>query len=180
MKTSSKIFSVIFLLSILFVNQYAKAQTVSNNPWRLGFGVEGGIPTGDLNGYSHFELGGTARLQYDLTRNFSLMLTSGFYNFFSHEQATINGTVYPAVSDNLGLVPVKAGAKIFFAGNLYADGEVGAGFETSATKNTKLILSPGIGWANHQWDIGLRYENFSGQANNYGTVALRLAYGFNL
>lgn len=55
MKTSFKIFSVIFLLSILFVDQRAKAQTAADKSWRLGFGVEDGIPTGDLNGYAHFE-----------------------------------------------------------------------------------------------------------------------------
>ena len=41
-------------------------------------------------------------------------------------------------------------------------------------------MAPGLGWANQKWDVGVRYEDFSGQGNNYGLVGLRLAYGFEL
>ena len=71
--------------------------------------------------------------------------------------------------------------KYFATSNIYFSGEVGAGFETSYADNTKLILSPGIGYANVKGlDVGLRYENFSGQGDNYGLVGLRIAYGFKL
>ena len=90
------------------------------------------------------------------------------------------------------MIPVKAGVKAFFAPNVYVSGEVGAGFEMSAfgdysgdqtpglEKDTKLILSPGVGYATKSWDVGVRYENYSGQGNNYGLVGLRIAYGFGL
>jgi len=93
---------------------------------------------------------------------------------------------------SLGIVPLKAGIKAFFTNNVYFGAEVGAGFETSVgglysgessdgyKKDTKLIVSPALGWANNNWDVGVRYENFSGQSNNYGLVALRLAYGFGV
>jgi len=75
---------------------------------------------------------------------------------------------------------VKVGAKFFFNSPIYFGAEAGAGFETNYAKNTKLLLSPGLGWANKNWDVGVRYESLSGQSDNYGTVALRLAYGFSL
>src|ERR1700760_3827439 len=75
----------------IFIGSSAKAQTTpatspSPNPWRLGFGIEGGIPTGDLHPQSGFELGGSARLQYDVTSDVSFTLTSGYTSFFIKDQ----------------------------------------------------------------------------------------------
>lgn len=175
MKKSTKWIASAFAAVALLFASNVKAQT--SNPgdtWRLGVGVEAGLPTGDLNSFSNFELGGTARLQYDTKSNISYMLTSGYYNVFAK---SFNG-VTPSAQ---GIVPVKLGMKYFATSNIYFSGEVGAGFETSYADNTKLILSPGIGYANVKGlDVGLRYENFSGQGDNYGLVGLRIAYGFKL
>ena len=83
-------------------------------------------------------------------------------------------------ANDIGIVPLKAGIKAFFSQNGYFGAEAGAGFETNSGGDTKLILSPTLGWANQTWDVGVRYENFSGQNNNYGLVGLRVAYGFKL
>jgi hypothetical protein len=81
----------------------------------------------------------------------------------------------------LDIIPVKVGLKAFIANNIYLTGEVGAGFEVEDGGGpVKLILSPGIGYASKHWDAGAKYENFSGGNNSYGTVGLRVAYGFGL
>jgi hypothetical protein len=141
----------------------------------LGIGLEVGAPTGNMHDYSNFELGGTVRLQYDAGPNFAWTLTSGYYNMFGK---TIPGT--DTKYEHLGIVPLKAGFKAFFASNLYFGAEAGAGFETISGGSTKLILSPTLGFANKTWDVGVRYENFSGQSNNYGLAGLRVAYAFPL
>jgi len=176
MKNSTKWIATVATAAAIFFSVNVKAQTTDKSAWRLGFGVEGGIPTGAIHDYSKFELGGTARLQYGIAKDVALTLTSGYYNFFADQNAKDIG------GKSIGLVPVKVGVKAFFTDNVYFGAEAGAGFETSSqyVKNTKLILSPGLGWANKSWDVGVRYENFSGQNDSYGTVALRLAYGFSL
>ncbi|WP_426667645.1 hypothetical protein ACPPVU_16605 [Mucilaginibacter sp. McL0603] len=188
MKNTKKMIAIaVAALAILFTTN-AKAQTTPPSAWRLGIGIEGGIPTGNAHDISNFELGGTARLQYDASKNVALMLTSGYYNFFGKSIPDLGGIKYKS----LGMIPVKAGVKAFFAPNVYVSGEAGAGFETSAfgdfsgdrtaglEKDTKLILSPGVGYACKSWDVGVRYENYSGQGNSYGLVGLRIAYGFGL
>jgi len=181
MKKVSNLLAAAALAAAIFFGSSAKAQTTTTttttdpSPWRLGFGIEGGIPTGGINDFSKFELGGTARLQYDLTKSVDLTLTSGYYSFTADQAAK------DANNTALGVIPVKVGAKFFFAQNIYFGAEAGAGFETNTqSKNTKLILSPGLGWADEHWDVGVRYENLSGQGDSFGTVALRLAYGFDL
>jgi len=154
--------------------QTTPATSANPNPWRLGFGIEGGIPTGDAHPSSGFELGGSARLQYDLTSSVALTLTSGYTNFFIKDQYRDGGP------SNIGIVPAKLGIKWFFVPGIYLAGEAGAGFETNTGGNTKLILSPAVGWANKHWDLGVNYTNYSGQSDNFGSVGLRLAYGFGL
>ncbi len=182
MKKSSKLVAAALIAGALFIGNNVKAQsTTPANPWRLGIGIEGGAPTGAAHTISNVDVGGTLRLQYDESSSFAWTLTSGFYSFLGKEQPAPASTNY----NSLGIIPVKAGIKAFYASNLYFGAEAGAGFETHNGSNTtgsvtKLILSPALGWASKSWDVGVRYENFSGQSNNFGFVNLRLAYGFGL
>ena len=158
-------------------NVNAQSTTSSDSKLRFGIGLEAGAPTGDAHTGSNFALGGTARLQYGADEGLAWTLTSGYYNFFA-KSYTVGGTTFKG--NDAGIVPVKLGVKGFFAQNLYFGAEAGAGFETASGGNTKLILAPGLGFANQTWDVSARYENFSGQSNNYGLVGLRIAYGFKL
>lgn len=178
MKNTTKWIAPVVTAAALFFSLNVKAQTTpasTPSPWRLGVGLEAGIPTGNANNISNFELGGTLRLQYDASSNFAWTLTSGYYNMFGKDIPGTN-TSY----SSLGIVPLKLGIKAFFAPNFYFGAEAGAGFETVSNGNTKLILSPALGWANKTWDIGARYENFSGQGNSFGLAGLRVAYAFGL
>ena len=187
MKKVTKLMAIAGAAIAIFFASNVKAQTVDKSAWRLGIGVEGGLPTGSIhNGYG-WDLGGTARLQYGIDKNVAVMLTSGYYNLFGKTLPSVSvvsgGTVITTEGGkvpNAGIVPVKAGAKVFFNSPIYVSGEAGAGFETSSGGSTRLLLSPGLGWANHSWDIGARYENFSGGGANYGLVNLRVAYGLTL
>jgi len=187
MKKVTKLMAIAGAAIAIFFASNVKAQTVDKSAWRLGIGIEGGLPTGDLHTTQGWDLGGTARLQYGIDKNVAVMLTSGYYNLFGKNFTTT--IIDPATSTvitsttkapNFGIIPVKAGAKVFFNSPIYVSGEAGAGFETVEGGKTRLLLSPGLGWANHSWDVGARYENFSGGGVNYGLINLRVAYGFTL
>jgi hypothetical protein len=179
MKNSTKLITTaVAAVAIFFGTQQANAQSKDASPWRFGIGLEAGAPTGSAHDGSNFELGGTARLQYGADKGLAWTLTSGYYNFFGKEIGAVGGTTIKTSS--AGIVPVKAGLKAYFADNIYFGAEAGAGFETVSNGNTKLILSPGLGYSSSKWDVGVRYENFSGQGNDYGMVGARIAYGFGL
>lgn len=177
MKNTTKWIASVATAAAVFFAGNVMAQTTTPNPWRFGIGIEAGAPTGNAHDISNFELGGTARLQYDASDHFAWTLTSGYYNMFGKDVDVAGTTVK---TESLGIVPVKLGIKAFFAPTWYFGAEAGAGFETISGGNTKLILSPALGYANKTWDVGARYENFSGQGNNYGLVDLRVAYAFGL
>ena len=174
MKTSIKLMAAAVTAVVVLFGTNVKAQTKDSSPWRLGIGLETGIPTGNANTISNFELGGTARLQYGVDKGLAYTLTSGYYNMFVKQPYKNLG------ANDLGIIPLKAGIKAYFAPNIYFGAEAGAAFETNKGGNTKLDLSPGIGYSTKLVDVGVRYENFSGQGNNYGLIGLRIAYGFGL
>ena len=169
MKTTLKIKMLsVFAIALLFANNLQAQEAKSfEQGFRLGIGLNGGIPT-DNDDYD-WSLGGDVRLQYDLSQKTSLTLTTGFTNLF----------VDPNVND-LGFIPAKLGFKAFIAGDkFYVLGEVGGGFAvTNGYDQNTYIWSPGIGYATEKIDVSLRYEKYT----DYDTdqIALRIAYGFKL
>jgi hypothetical protein len=194
MKTITKLMAAALCVSAIFCGKNASAQMTpaapamntmsSSSSWRFGIGVETGMPTGNLSKIASWDVGGTARLQYDVDNSWAITLTSGYYNFFAGKN--MNTTTqfgpdyYGTNTHDMGLIPVKAGLKAYWGNGMYFTAEGGVGFETKYDEDKKLILSPGLGWSGKCVDVGLRYENFSGQSNNYGLVNVRIAYGFAL
>jgi hypothetical protein len=180
MKKATKIATWVFTVALLFTGVNSFAQSTPKSKFRFGVGLETLVPTGDLHTYSsNFGLGITPRLQYGITDRLALTFTSGYYHFFPR---TVHNPGLPDVNTGeTGIVPVKLGLKAFINKNIYFGAEIGAGFEVNdGGGNTKLLTSAGVGYASKKWDVGIRYENFSGQTFNYGTIGLRVAYGFGL
>ena len=183
MKTTGKIkFVLVLAISMLFATnsnaQETQAATNYDQGFRLGFGLNAGYA---LQNPYKLALGADARLQYDLSKRYSITLTTGFTNLF----------VSKADGSDIGFIPAKAGFKAFvWNDQFYVMGEAGAAFAVTNDYNkTSLLLAPSIGYATKYVDISLRYEHYNDFAklNNNGTlgkgvgqVGFRLAYGFKL
>lgn len=183
MKTTAKIkMALLFALALLFANNTNAQQTneIKNydQGFKMGFGISGGYAFADPY---KLALGADARLQYDLTKRYSLTLTTGFTNLFVSESD----------GSDLGFIPAKAGFKAFvWNDEFYVMGEAGAAFAVTNDYNkTSLLLAPSIGYATKYIDISLRYEHYSDfpKMNNNGSIGkgvgqlgVRLAYGFDL
>jgi hypothetical protein len=176
MKTITKLMTITVAAFALLYSANASAQTTKPGGWSFSIGIEPGIPTGNATDISSFEIGGTGRLEYNASANVAVMATVGFYDFMG-KTSTLDANVKYT---SLEMVPAKLGVKYYIASMFYIDGEAGFGFDTNYENHVKLILSPGIGYASNMWDIGVRYENYSGQNNSFGLLGLRAAYSFAL
>lgn len=171
----------IAILALLLVGTTkAMAQDIPNDSYeqkfKLGIGASVGYPFDDPY---DLNVGGDVRLQYDLSKQYSLTATTGFNNLFIKD------------AHDLGYIPAKLGFKAFvLKDKFYLMGEAGAAFAVTNKFNDKsLLLSPSIGYATKYIDISVRYEylpDFPTLDNNnnldkgLGQVSLRLAYGFQL
>lgn len=193
MKISAKIKMVLVVaISAMFANN-AQAQEVKevknyDQGFRLGVGLNAGYSTNDPY---KLALGADVRGQYDLSKRYSLTLTTGYTNLFVSKADTFPGQTE---GKDLGIIPAKAGFKAFvWNDEFYVMGEAGAAFAVSNVDNTRdktsLLLSPSIGYATKYIDISLNYTHYNhfDRLNNNGTlgkgvgqVGVRLAYGFQL
>lgn len=97
-----KITKILAILCVFYYSNNVSAQqdaTKYERNFKLGVGVNGGVPFNDP--YS-FNVGADARLQYNISKNYSITLTTGYNNLFLKD----NG-------GNLGYVPIKVGYKTF-------------------------------------------------------------------
>jgi hypothetical protein len=138
MKITEKIkFVLLLAISMMFANnlaaQDAKTATNYDQGFRLGIGANVGYAV--HNPYK-LSLGADARLRYDLSKRYSVTLTTGFTNLF----------VDKAKGSDLGFIPAKAGFKAFvWNDQFYIMGEAGAAFAvTNGYHKTSLLLAPSI------------------------------------
>ena len=180
MKMTEKIkILFVFVIAIMFAgNANAQETAKYDQGFRLGFGANAGY---SIDAPYKLALGAHARVQYDLSKRYSLTLTTGFTNLF----------VSKADGSDLGFIPAKAGFKAFvWNDQFYVMGEAGAAFAiTNGYNKTSLLVSPTIGYATKYIDLSVHYEHYSdfAKVNNNGSVGkgvgqvgVRLAYGFAL
>lgn len=180
MKMTGKIkILFVFVIAIMFAgNANAQETAKYDQGFRLGFGANAGY---SIDAPYKLALGADARVQYDLSKRYSLTLTTGFTNLF----------VSKADGSDLGFIPAKAGFKAFIWNDqFYVMGEAGAAFAiTNGYNKTSLLVSPTIGYATKYIDLSVHYEHYSdfAKVNNNGSVGkgvgqvgVRLAYGFAL
>lgn len=185
-KLIMKITTTIKMLFILAISLFSASTLVAQETttpenydqgFKLGIGISAGTVFQDPY---DFALAADARLQYDLSKRYSITLTSGFSNLF------VSGD-----NNDLGFIPVKAGFKAFvWNDQFYVMGEIGGAIAvTNNYDKTSLLLAPSIGYASKYIDISLRYEHYKDfpTLNNNGTLGqgvgqlgIRVAYGFKL
>src|ERR1700739_38133 len=105
MKKFTKLMAATLGMLAIFFTANAQSQTSTTtqpSPWRLGIGLEAGIPTGNATDISNFLVGGTLRLEYGASKDFAVMLTAGYYDMLGKTVAN-SSVKYPSLT----MVPVK-------------------------------------------------------------------------
>lgn len=169
-----------FIITICFLflanNSFSQENTEKyDRNFKLGVGVNTGYP---FNDPYNFNLGADARLQYNISKTYSISFTTGFNNLFVED-----GT-------DFSYIPIKVGYKSFiFSNGVYVMGEIGAALSVTDEYNqNSMLFAPSLGFATKYVDISVRYEflkDFPAVRDDVvdkglGQIMLRLAYGFDL
>jgi len=189
MKNSIKI-SAIALTFLSFGSLDSSAQTAAKSTTygsdiRLSIGADAGIPVGSLKERYDWNLGGSVQADFPILKDeLYATINAGYNNFFAKNSSN---------SDDLHLIPVKAGLKYFPVKCFYVQGEAGASFLTNkkgigADKSAAFVYAPQVGalfntGGKNYIDAGFRFEGNTkfyngGKTKNF--LGLRVAYAFNL
>jgi hypothetical protein len=174
-----KIFTRIIVSSFfVLVSIYTMAQKETKT-FSAGFGLEAGVPTGNLSNVYSFSGGLTVRGSYHVGQGF-VTLTTGVIGYAPKTAV--------GVPKKAGLeIPVRAGYKYIIQHHFFVMGELGyASFKSYYGQNGNIVQSsstgsfigaPSVGYQWNAFELSLRYGiNFTN--SNGGDVALRIGFNF--
>ena len=178
------------LVSYTLASKAQDATTHKDNPqeWRISVGPDAGVPVGQFSNAYNWNFGGSAQVDIPILHKLYVTVNAGYEDFFvKKNQADVT-------QRNLQLVPVKAGFKWFFVGNLlYVQGQAGVAFvgnksDLDADNSAIFDYAPQVGVLlklapKNYLDLGVRFEGMApiykdGSYNNF--LGLRAAYAFGL
>lgn len=158
----------------------ASAQKMKKK-WSIGFGLEAGLPAGDMKDAYSFAGGITLRFSYHLGPGFATF-TTGSLGWFPK-----------SLSDGQDMkagiqIPVKAGYKFIYKDHFFVMAEVGYnsfkfyGLDNNgdlvSRSNSGFVFAPCIGVQFNSLELGLRYESFSLTGGNGSFLGIRLGFNF--
>jgi hypothetical protein len=176
-----KLMFIVLAIAIVFgASQKASAQKMKKK-WSLGFGLEGGLPMGDMKDTYSFAGGITLRFSYHIGPGFAT-LTSGSLGWFP--KSLDGGKDLKAGVQ----IPIKAGYKYIYKDHFYAMAELGynsfkfygidANGDLTSYNNSGFVFAPGIGVQFNSVELGIRYEHFSLTGGSASFLGLRLGFNF--
>lgn len=160
---------VLFVAALAVASFSVNAQ--SDSKIKFSLGAEVALPVGDLADVSSVGFGGSVQGDYNLDEQLALTLNAGYLNFTGKKIGGIK-------LDNSSMIPVLAGIKYTFNGNVYASAQLGASF-LSDNGGTAFAYAPGIGYKfSPNFDALLKYNGWSKNNNSISAIGLRVAYTF--
>lgn len=166
MKTRLILLFVVVILSI-----QSNGQSIKADP-SLSFGLEVGIPVSqNFTEYSKAGFGGSGKIALAFNNKTAATFSAGYITFSGK---TFSGTSYPAYI----LIPLKLGLRYKFAGDLYAEPQLGvtSAKEKGYPTENSLTVAGNLGYMiKNIIDLSARYEAMTkGGITSY--VGLRAAF----
>lgn len=168
-----KIFTIAFIILAGFATK-SHAQG-----FKLGLGLEGALPLGNMKSAYNVGAGLTFRGAFSIDESSAVTLTTGAIAFLPKDLSNLGIDAKAQLN-----IPVKAGFKYNVGGPVYVIGEAGATIirsyysdangDLQSVGSTHFTYAPGVGVNLGGFDASLRYEGYQGQS----FMGLRLGFNF--
>ena len=143
-------------------------------------GVHIGIPVGDVDDYSSFNVGLDVAYLHPISSNFKLGIASGYDHFIGKDDA-----------DDFGFIPLAASAKFNPTQNFFVGLDLGYAFATNDNWEGGFYYQPKVGYSGALVDVFGFYKGnttnyevptavgtIEGRDINFGSVGAGVAYKF--
>lgn len=169
-----KIFLCAAVLAASVTAVSAQSKTSVKKPV-FSAGIEAALPLGDFKQGYKFGLGATVQGEYPAADKVGLTLSAGYLSF-TGKTVEFLGEKYK--NEAQGVIPVLAGAKYYFADNIYGHAQIGLSFFNHGV-GSAFTYSPGIGIkASDNIDVLVKYQAASKSGSTASFVGARVAYTF--
>jgi len=173
------------LFAVLVVFILMAGLTSAQSPMKLGVGGFVGMPMGNFGDLTSLGFGGVVQGEYDFGDKLVGTFTTG-YLIFTGKEETISGVTIKY--GDWSVIPLMAGAKYYFADELYGLAQfglnmvsytipaqnLGFGFviPEQTFNETKFGYAFGVGYDMGTFDLSVKYGSFASDASYVGLTAL--------
>jgi len=167
---------ILLAVAITAICSGAYAQKDSDKKFHFSIGPEIGFATGDFNVTHSVGVGATVQAENNIGGSTNITLTTGYMSYAGRSAGS--GIKFKAA----GIIPLKIGIKYFLSEGFYGAAQLGAGIFSNGG-GTAFAYTPMIGYefntkSGQAVDAGLKYDGYSKNSSNLGSVGIRLAYKF--
>jgi hypothetical protein len=174
-----KYFPLLVCIALVFGSLSVSAQK-ENKTMSIGFGLEAGIPVGDIKNSYNFDGGVTLRFSYKAGPGYATF-TTGVIGFAPKKG---QGDETKAALQ----IPFKAGYKFIFAKHLFVMGEMGYSVyryyfkdgngDLAHASTGGFTYAPSIGANFGVIEIGIKYEGIAISGGTVSDFGVRLGFNF--
>jgi opacity protein-like surface antigen len=156
---------------------------------KISIGAEGALPMSDLKTTSKFGFGGSAQAEFEVSDNIGVTLSAGYLTFsgktisipVSFDPITMQPIYGPYKVPSVNIIPVLAGAKIYFTEKVYGSAQAGWSFFSAKGSSSAngFTYAPGIGfYVCPNFDLLVKYQGSTKDGSTISFLGLRAAYSF--
>jgi len=167
---------IFFLFALVAFVTIARAQqTGFIKGFHFGAGVNAALPIGDFSDSHSFGVGAEFQAEYSMLEKLSLFGSAGYTNFFGKKIDGVEGESYKI--DNVGLIPVMAGARFYPTPKFFVGGKLGVGILTGGgDSETAFTYQPQVGYNAEKFQVNLGLNSISQESVTFSNLSLTFLY----
>ena len=162
---------IVFAVSFCAANAQKNAGTV-----HFGGGLNLGLPVGNFANISSFGIGVELQGEYKFSNTASGIGSISYTNFFGK---TVD---FPGVGsvkyDNVGLIPILLGVRVYPSPQFFIGGKIGYGAFTGGGSSGGFDYNPQIGYNGYDIQIAFGYNGVAVSGGTLGHIGLSVIYKF--
>lgn len=158
----------IVLIALFFISS-----AFSQSNFRIG--VNAGVPIGDVEEFTTFQLGADIAYLYPVSNLFSLGGLVGYSRYFGDDISTTFGTM---TVDDFSFIPLAATARFGFANSLFVGGDLGYAIGIDDGNDGGFYYRPKIGYSFGPVAVMASLAGIAVDGGDVSSVNLGVEFGF--
>jgi len=173
-----KLLLLLTLLCVFSISLFAQSSS-SAKTGKWNFGLDLGLPLGDLHDAYSSVIGASVKYEYPLSTSTFVTLSAGYNRYLFTDYLKQYFKSFGENRTSKGMIPIKIGVKHYFGGNLFVDGQIGREYSTQKNGGSSFIYAPGVGYTfKNGFEAGVSFNGYRENNSNSSVAALRLGFRF--
>ncbi len=161
------------LLFILLIFLFTISSAFSQSNFKIG--VNAGIPVGDVEEFTTFQIGFDIAYLYPVSNLFSVGALAGYSRYFGDDISTTLGTIEV---DDISFLPIAASARFGFENSLFVGGDLGYAVGLDDGNDGGFYYRPKVGYELGPLAIIASFSGISADGGDVSSVNLGVEFGF--